>query len=297
MRLGFKLFNFSAAVLTGLLFTTGCSTDDGVKPLDDSQIEARGLISGIPPNTPLIGLSPTNELVNLLSGPPAVDMGTVAITGLRSDETMLAIDTRPKTKQLFGVSDYNIIYRIDPVTGVATPVSPNGFTPVIDGKMVGFDFNPADDLIRLITDSGQNLRISPITGAVVGVDVNINSFTAAINASAYTPVLSGKATLYDIDIAGGYLYKQFSPNTGILQLVGSTGYEFTGEGGFDITSSNIAFAVQYGHSRVPQPGYGGSLGGNDDTTQDAYRLYTVNLKTGLFSSYGKVRPMIGLAVK
>jgi len=296
MRLGFKIFNFSAAILTGLLFTTGCSTDDGVNPLDNTPIESRGLLSGILPNTPLIGLTPNNELVNLLSGPPAVDQGTVAITGLRTDEVMLAIDTRPKNKQLFGVSSYNIIYRIDPVTGVATPVG-SPFTPVIAGSMVGFDFSPVDDMIRVITDSGQNIRISPTTGAVVGVDSPINSFSAAINSVAYGPLLSGRTTLYDVDIAGGYLYKQVSPGNGILQLVGSTGYLFSGDGGFDITNSNIPFSVQFGRSRVPQPGYGGSLGGSDDTTQDAYRLFTINLRTGLFISYGKVRPMIGLAVK
>lgn len=298
MRLNLKSFQLGAVILTGFLFYTSCTTDDSASLLSDEQIEARGPINGFIPNTALIGLSPDNQLVHFSSGPPAQDMGTVPITGLRNGEFVLAIDTRPRTNELYGVTSMNNIYVIEPDSGVATLISAGPLTPAVSGAMVGFDFDPVTDVIRLITDSGQNLRISPVTGAVVGVDININSFTAAINSIAYTyPSIGFRSTLYDIDIADGLLYRQTAPNTGALRLVGPVDYLWSGDGGFEITRSNIAFTVQYGHSRFPKPDAGGTIGGGDDSTQDAYRLYYINLKTGLATSHGKVRPMIGLAAR
>ncbi len=296
MRLKLKVIRFSTLVLSGMILLAGCATDDAVTPLDDAQIESRGLTTGFIPNTPLIGLSPNNELVNFTSGPPAQDLGVVPISGLRDLEVVQAIDTRPATKELFAVTNQNFIYIINPETGVATPVSNSPLAPQVNGVMVGFDFDPAADVIRLITDSGQNLRISPETGAVIAIDNVINSFTAEINSSAYTfPGIGSPSRLYSIDIANAVLYRQRDPNSGQLQLIGPLEYYWSGDGGFEITRNNIAFAVQYGHSRFPMPDGGGTIGGGDDTTQDAYRLFYINLKTGLATSFGKVRPMIGVA--
>lgn len=294
MRLYRKVFHFSAAVLSGLMLLPGCSTDESLKPTDQTQLETRGLISGGTANTALIGLSANNELVSLLSGPPASEQSVIPIIGLRSEEVMLAIDTRTKTKQLYGVSDRSIIYVIDKFSGVATPLFGGSFTPVISGNVVAFDVNPADDLIRLMTDTGQSLRISPVTGLVVGVDNSVNILQTVINSVAYLPSTSigggTKSVLYDIDIASGNLYKQLSA-TSPLQLVGNTGFAWQGEGGFEITAAGGGFAVQYGHARTS-----GGLG-SDDLSQDACRLYSINLKTGKATSLGKVRPMIGIAQK
>ena len=293
MRLNFKLFNLGAFVLAGLLWSTSCTKDEAVQPQDDSQIESRGLISGVVPNTALIGLSPNNELVNLLSGPPAQDLGVVPITGLRADEFVLAIDTRPRTKQLYGVTNFSTIYLIDKVTGAAVPVG-LPFSPAINGAMVGFDFSPVDDVIRLITDASQCLRISPVTGAVTAVDVLLNPNQVPINSVAFSSTVgTQRSTLYDLDTNNGNMYRQSSANGGTLTLVGPTGFFSTGDGGFEITSTNFAFTVQFGKSRFPA-GFGTS--GFDDITQESYRLLNINLRTGKATSYGKVRPMIGLAV-
>ncbi len=281
---------WGAAALTGFLFVPGCTTDDGIKPTNDEMIETRG-----PGNTALIGLSPANELVSIIAGPPAQQTGKVAITGLRSEEIILAIDTRPKNKQLFGISNQSILYLLDPVSGIATPVSGQPISPAINGTMVGFDFSPVDDVIRLITDLGQALRISPTTGAVVGVDAFLNGGTNPINSIAFSyATRTSRVTLYDMDANSGNLYKQSSYNGGSLALVGPTGFFFSGEGGFEITSANAGFAVQYGRSRFPA-GFGGT--GFDDITQDSYRLLYINLLTGKATSWGKVTPLIGLAAK
>ncbi len=295
MRLNFKVY-YQVLLLSGFLFAAGCAKDEATLPLDDTQIETRGLTTGVIPNTALIGLSPNNELVNFMSGPPAQDMGTIPISGLRDQEVVLAIDTRPRTNGLYGVSSMHLIYVIDSQTGLATQVSTTPLAPEVSGAMVAFDFDPEMDVIRLITDTGQNLRISPTTGAVIAIDEQINSFTADINSVAYSfPGIGSSSKLYSIDIANAVLYRQRPANPSELRLVGPLGFYWSGDGGFEITNKNLAFAVQFGHSRFPMPDGGGTIGGGDDTTQDAYRLFYINLKTGLATSYGKVRPMIGVA--
>jgi len=290
MRLNLKMLSWGAAALTGFLFMSACTTDDTVKPTDDVMIQQRG-----PGNTPLIGLSPNNELVNIISGPPAQELGRVTIKGLRNGELIIAIDTRPKTKQLYGISNQSTLYLLDPVLGNASALAALPFSPAINGSLVGFDFSPVDDVIRLITDLGQALRISPTTGAVVGIDGLFNANLIPINSIAFSfPSRSTRVTLYDLEGNYGNLYKQSSYNGGSLTLVGPTGFFFDGEGGFEITSDNSAFAVQYGRSRYPA-GFGGA--GYDDITQDSYRLLYINLLTGKATSWGKVSPMIGLAAK
>ena len=297
MRLNFSKWQFLGAVaITGSLLFTACTQDDQVSPSSQQPIEERGLISGLPVNTALIGLSNNNELVSMMSGPPVVDQGVTPITGLRVEEFILAIDTRPKTGELYGISNQDAIYKIDKTTGAALLVSQTPLSPAPAGDYVAFDFSPAEDLIRLITNTGQNMRISPVTGAVTAVDGAIQSFSLAFNSAAYTTAKIGvPGALYDLDPGTGGLYRQ-NPTSGAVSLVGLTGFTFEGDGGFEITTSNIAFAVQYGRSRF-QVGGGGLLGTQDDTTQDTYRLLTINLRTGVATSYGKVRPIIGLATR
>jgi hypothetical protein len=71
------------------------------------------------------------------------------------------------------------------------------------------DFNPTVDRIRLVTDSGQNLRLHPELGTVVATDGVINGgANAKIGAIAYTNSMAGASTtvLYDIDFDQDKLY-------------------------------------------------------------------------------------------
>jgi len=276
-------------VMSALLFTM-CSTDEGIRPSDDTAISGRGLISGGTGTTVnLIGLSDKNELVFLTVSHGATETGLVPITGLRTDEFIIAID---KAKELFGVSSQSQIYKINPLTGVARPVGLS-FTPALSGELVGFDLSPSDNTIRIMTAT-QNLRISTSTGQVLGQDGPWHVSPLALNSIAFLPGVAGsKTTLYGLDIAGQKLYKQAPGGTGAVVLIGSTGFEWRIEGGFDILSNGVGYTVQYGHGFSS----GGPQIGNDDVTEDEFRLYTVNLKSGVATSKGVVRPMIGLTVK
>lgn len=295
MRLKFNLFSIGASALLGILLATGCTKDENLSPIDTATLEERGTLIGTASNFPLIGLTPTNELVMLMSGPPVTETGIVPIVGLRDGEFVIAIDYRIKTKELFGVSDQSLVYKINPITGLATPVSLIPFEPKIEGQMVGFDFSFAEDMIRLVSETGQNLRISPVTGAVVSIDTPLNPGTPSIQSAAYSYATKyQKAGLYVLDVTDQALAIVNPANGGTIEKVGSLGFGFSGDGGFEITSKNLGFAVQFGKST----GIGGisSAGGgtHDITTEDAYRLLSINLTYGVARSHGRVRPMIGL---
>lgn len=295
MRLSLKLFNYGAAAFLGILLTTGCTNNDTVSPNDNGSIEERSLIGTIP-SVPLIGLSPTNELVHLVSGPPVVEKGVVPITGLRPDELIIAIDTRTKTKELYAISNQSVIYKINPVTGVAIAITGQPMVPAIEGQMVGFDFDPVEDMLRVVSDAGQNLRLSPITGQVLVIDTPLNPGAPAVQSAAYSYASRvSRSFLYTLDVTEQALFRVHPASSGSSFKVGNLGYTFAGDGGFEITNKNQAFAVQYGKSNFPGTDAGSSS--HDDITVDAYRLLVINLTYGGAKSFGRVRPMIGLTVR
>jgi hypothetical protein len=55
------------------------------------------------------------------------------------------------------------IYFINEKSGVATAVG-STISPAIVGANASLDFNPTVDRIRLVTESGQNLRLHPELG-------------------------------------------------------------------------------------------------------------------------------------
>jgi hypothetical protein len=240
--------------------------------------------------TAFYALTASNELVLYLSGNPLREQSVTMLTGLATGERILAIDYRPATGQLYGVSSASRLYTINTSTGMVTAVGSGPFTPAISGTTVGFDFNPTVDRIRLVTNTGQNLRLHPVTGAVVAIDGTINPAGAMINSVAYTNSFAGATTtaLYDIDVATDQLYLQQPPNNGTLVAVGSLGVQAMGEGGFDIAPDNsVSIAALYGYSKED----------GDREEMSKYRFYYIDLATGEAKNAGKTdRVIIGLAI-
>jgi len=294
MKRNFNLMSIGFSMLISFLLITGCAKEENISPLSNTLDERGPSASGLPGGSLMYGLSDSMALVAFSFGPPATELYSVPIKGLRVGERLLAIDIRQRTGQIYAVSDSNLIYKLDR-NGLATPVSLTPFKPPIDGTMVGFDFNPADDLIRLVTENDQNIRISPVTGQVVGIDVNLSPSQVSINAIAYavagssSSTLSASYSLFDIDMATGDLYRQ-NFNSGMLTLVGSLGINISSDGGFDAQKSG-AWAVFNSSSKA-----GGIGPGNDDLLVPATRLWKIDLVTGTATSYGRVRTLIGLAV-
>jgi hypothetical protein len=128
----------------------------------------------------------------------------------------------------------------------------------VAGNLVGFDFNPTVDRIRLVTSTGQNLRLNPETGTVSNTDGVINGVVeATLTGAAYTNNRNGESTtaLYAINSQNQQLYLVNPPNDGTVVSVGALNLNISGDGGFDI----------------------------DATTGTALGLYAVNGKPTLFS--------------
>ena len=167
---------------------------------------------------------------------PATVSAPRAITGLQSGETVVGIDMRPATGQLYGVGSSGWLYLIDGGSGRASAV---GSTPLtLSGTRFGVDFNPTVDRLRIVSDASENLRVNPDTGALVLAD---GALTAGfgVTAAAYTNNFAGATTttLFDLDTTGDQLLLQNPPNAGMLTAVGPLGVDATAAAAFDISAT------------------------------------------------------------
>lgn len=222
--------------------------------------------------TPIIGIAiPTNPVAYAVDASnnlhifnfnnPGTPI-TKAITNLQPSETLLGIDMRPVTGQLFALGSTGRVYVLNTATGAAAIVG-SGPVAVLDGTDFGFDFNPVPDRIRIVSNTGQNLRVNPNDGTLSATDGAINPGTPAITAVAYINSFPGATTttLYDIDSTTDMLYIQNPPNNGTLAAVGALGIDVTASNGFDIGgTTNNAYAIL-------------TVGGTNG-------IYTINKDTG-----------------
>lgn len=220
------------AIMTPIVFTA-CKKDRNV----NEEVFTPG------PDVNFYALTADSKLHLINAKNSATIISTVSISGLQNGESLLGIDFRPATGQLYGLGSTSRLYVIDQKTGIARSISSAPFSPALTGTMAGFDFNPTVDRIRVVTNSGQNLRLNPETGTVAAADGAINGVTnAKVSSVAYTQNKAGATTtvLFDIDAATDKLYKQDPPNDGKLVEVGSLGFDVDEMGGFDINPDGTA---------------------------------------------------------
>ncbi len=234
------------------------------------------------PDQTVYALNNANQLLRLSLRNSNTPQAITTITGVASGERILSIDFRPATGQLYGVSDMSRLFVINTTTAEARALTTTAFMPAISGNVVGLDFNPTVDRIRLVTNTGQDLRLNPETGLVAAVDGAINGVPGAtISEVAYTNNRAGatSTTLYDIDPATDRLYIQNPPNNGTLTDVGSLGLDITGAAGFDISpTDNTQGLVAV-------------------TFNGASELQSINLTTGRLQKLGNLPgTIIGLAI-
>jgi Domain of unknown function (DUF4394) len=136
--------------------------------------------------------------------------------------------------------------------------------------------NPVPDLIRIVSDVGQNMRIRPADGTVAGTDTNLaypamgdpnSGLTARVVAVAYTNPDTDPQTntvLHDLDVnratdgdpnrVGDVLAIQVPPNGGVLNTVGRLGIDADDLVAFDIGPNHeglaAALPVSSGFSRL-----------------------------------------------
>lgn len=233
-----------------------------------------GLAVQQPGVTRFVGLSADGtQLLRFGSATPQSAV-TVAITGVAAGESLVGIDYRPQTGQLYslGVADAAntaTLYLLDAQTGAATIVGTAGGVAFVDAAAAavdlpaaatgyGFDFNPTVDRIRVTTQTGLNFRINPNNGAPVDGNLNntasppagtntdapINGGATGASGAAYTnsfgqSLTGGVTTQYVIDAASNSLFIQNPPNSGTVTaglaiMIGNVPLDFTEVSGFDI---------------------------------------------------------------
>ncbi|MEC7120467.1 MAG: DUF4394 domain-containing protein [Pseudomonadota bacterium] len=197
------------------------------------------------------GLSANNQLVAFSLADPSKTT-TTAITGLATGERMVGIDYRLRTDEvgksglLYGLSNMGNLYTIDPATGAASNKTAlvaddtGAFTGLV-GAQFAVDFNPVPDRLRVISNTGQNLRINVDNGVTI-VDGTLNgvdgaSVGAAAYINSYQGMIKGTA-LYDLNISSNQLLQQINPNAGTLAVIGDLGVDLSLDDDLDITGGD-----------------------------------------------------------
>jgi Domain of unknown function (DUF4394) len=242
------------------LITTKADATDSYKDDSDSRCGNRKSFVRSDQLT-ILALTADQRLVSFRECYPtrAHDIGSVY--GLQAPDTIVVgIDFRVQDGQLYGVGNGGGIYTIDTYTAVATLVQ--NLKVGLDGDFFGVDFNPAANALRIISNTGQNLRL-PFAGAMAGqtqTDATLNYLgppavtpAAGLTGAAYTNNdldLNTGTTLFDIDTSLNQVAIQSPPNAGSLVVTGLLTVDADTPVGFDIYTTlqdgvainNIGFA-------------------------------------------------------
>src|SRR6478736_824294 len=132
----------SLLLFSGIFIFTSCDNDDDMTTPAPTK-----------PDLVFYGLTGANQIVTANANASTAFTSTTAVTGLQTGETLLAIDFRPATGQLYGLGSTSRLYTINTSTGAATAVAATAFVPALSGTIAGFDFNPTVDRIRVVTST------------------------------------------------------------------------------------------------------------------------------------------------
>ncbi|WP_310395507.1 DUF4394 domain-containing protein [Hymenobacter sp.] len=228
-----------------LNLTTGAATSVGAANVVPAfaQVQVRDIAVAIDRTVPALtgqlayAVTTNNNILGFDVANPSVVRTLAAITGIAAGQTLVGTDYRPNTGQLFGLG-YNPaagpndrLYTIDPVTGVATAVGGADIDLDLgaDVNVIGLDFNPTVDRIRVVSANDRNYRLNPNTGGIAFTDLDLKYTAAgpAVPNSSQSPTagtaayinsfVGATATgLYVLDHALGYVSLQNPPNDGVL---------------------------------------------------------------------------------
>jgi hypothetical protein len=240
----------------------------------------RGLAYARLPVATAFALTSDNRLVSFKPLTPGTFDTDVAITGLQGAEAIVALDIRASNGALYAVTDAGRVYTIDTATGAASgavtltanTLDTTAPYTALEGTRYSADFSPADDVLRIQSDAGQNLRVDVDAGSVI-TDGALNPGTPQVVGLAFTSNYAGAAssTPYALDVASASLLR-YTSISGALVTVGAfnAGTAFAVEGGFDIVGGENGLAVAALQS----------TGATQST------LYRVNLGNGALTSLG-----------
>ncbi|MEJ1202475.1 MULTISPECIES: DUF4394 domain-containing protein [unclassified Streptomyces] len=240
-----------------------------------------------------VGLTSDQRLVGFRVANPADTWSFGKVTGLKGDKKLVGIDFRVQNGKLYGVGDEGGIYTVSK-NAKATKVSQ--LTVALEGEYFGVDFNPPANRLRVISDTGQNLRhniddpAAPRTTTTDGTLTNPTtppSTALGVTGAAYTNNDLNAATattLFDIDTVNDRVSIQSPANAGTLAPTGALGVNAGPSAGFDI---------YYRPSDGSNRGYAAlSAGGK----QRFYRVNILNGQADLVGSFPAARQVVDVAL-
>ncbi|MDO9457644.1 DUF4394 domain-containing protein [Nocardioides sp.] len=230
------------------------------------------------------GLTANGTLVSFAVDRPgrAVTVGKINGLGVQA---LVGIDVRPANGKLYGVGRGGGLFTINPKNAQARRVST--LDVGLSGQSFGVDVNPAADALRIVSNTGQNLRHA-FAGHVTTADATLNvpdttPRVRGIVGAAYTNNDKDDTTgtaLFDLDAAADSVALQVPANAGTITSQGPLGRKTSARAGFDIHSARS------GGKAVRNTGYA-TLGGNR-----GYALYTVDLLSGRASQVGEFDQLV-----
>lgn len=231
---------------------------------DDDRDDDRG---GGRDDLKIVGLVDGTTLVEFTSDRTRI-RGSRDVQGLSGDQRLVGIDYRVQDGKLYGVGNAGGVYSIDD-RGRATKVKQ--LTVALAGTNFGVDFNPAANALRVISDTGQNLRqpFADLSAATVSdgpLAYTAGTPATGVTGAAYTnndADANTATTLYDLDTTMDQIAIQSPANAGSLAATGKLGVDAGPDAGFDIYSvvrdgsavDQVAFATiragdQYGFYEI-----------------------------------------------
>ncbi len=188
----------------------------------------------------VVGLTDDQRLICFGDRRPQFAREIGHVTGLSIDTRLVGIDFRPATGELYGLGDAGGIYTLDLSNANATLRT--RLNVALAGTSFGVDFNPVPDRLRIVSNTGQNLRANVADG-VTAVDTSLaytpGTTATGITGAAYTnndADPNTATTLFDIDFALDQVVIQAPPNAGSLNPTGKLGVDTASAVGFDIYS-------------------------------------------------------------
>ncbi|MFG2712003.1 DUF4394 domain-containing protein [Streptomyces goshikiensis] len=232
-------------------------------------------------NLRAVGLTTDQRLVEFDVDRPGRTSPIGRVSGLSGDSKLVGIDFRVQNEKLYGVGDRGGIYTLNTANARATKVSQ--LTVALSGDQFGVDFNPAANRLRVISNTGQNLRhniddvAAPLTTTVDGRLTNPTtppSTAMGVTGAAYTNNDLDAATatsLFDLDTMADRISLQSPANAGTLAPTGNLGVNAGPDAGFDI---------YYDAKAGTNKGFAAINAGS------GYGFYAVNILTGRATSQG-----------
>lgn len=249
------------------------------------------------------GLTVSEQILTFDLGDPGDIERKVRMRGLNSNQA-IGLDRRPANDTFYTVTKTRngaTLFTVDPRSGrtqrvadlvtAPTAANPNRTPITLNGGEFGFDFNPAADALRIVSDTGQNLRVIPsarvapdgtqlqpgdtfVDGALNRNGQPATGVTAAAYANNDNDPATG-TTLFDIDHQRDELSTQNPPNAGTLVNTVPLGRRTDERVGFDIRTGPDGDLAVASLSLVDRRNY-------------RTRLVIVDVATGNVDSQGRI---------